>query len=97
MVDIISYDDYDLECLKKDGALKWGSNSESYGKAIYFKDKRNEHTLGTYTAFVFCAYGFLAIIALVTVLNIVNSISMSVYAPSKRICNMSITDTINEL
>lgn len=35
-------------------------------------------------AFVFCVYAFLAIIALVTVLNIVNSISMSVSARMKQ-------------
>lgn len=41
-------------------------------------DLRGQRTSGTYTAFVFCIYAFLAIIALVTALNIVNSISMSV-------------------
>lgn len=35
-------------------------------------------------AFVFCVYAFLAIVALVTVLNIVNSISMSVSARMKQ-------------
>lgn len=175
-IDIISYDDYDLGCLKKDGALKWGSNlSKIYGDSAYvlatsapdsnwkigdkvtienetltiagllkndpfsdngmtngkitlitsgktfirltgnadyslvmvqvtneatddnvkaiqkvvgnqyiFQDKRDEHTSGTYAAFVFCVYGFLAIIALVTILNIVNSISMSVSARMKQ-------------
>mgnify|MGYP003362294673 CR=1 FL=1 len=43
-------------------------------------DKRDQHTTGTYLAFVACVYGFLGIITLVTVLNIVNSISMSVSA-----------------
>ena len=45
-----------------------------------FNDKRGERTSGTYLAFVICVYGFLGIITLVTVLNIVNSISMSVSA-----------------
>ena len=45
---------------------------------------RDGHTSGTYTAFVFCVYAFLSIIALVTVLNIVNSISMSVSARMKQ-------------
>lgn len=45
-----------------------------------FQDKRDQRTTGTYRAFVFCVYGFLSIIALVAVLNIVNSISMSVSA-----------------
>ena len=42
------------------------------------QDKREQRTGGTYLAFVFCVYGFLGIIMLVTILNIVNSISMSV-------------------
>lgn len=45
-----------------------------------FSDKRDQRTTGIYTAFVFCVYGFLAIIILVTVLNIINIISMSVSA-----------------
>lgn len=50
------------------------------GNGLIFSDKREQSTAGTYLAFVVCVYGFLAIIALVTVLNIVNSISMSVSA-----------------
>lgn len=175
-VDLISYDDFDLESLKKDGNLKKGSHlSEVYGDSHYvlatsdetstwkigdtisignetltiagllkndpfqengltngkmtlitsgetfvrltgeddyalimiqmtgkatdddvqsirsvagdnyrFEDNRESQTSGTYFAFIFCAYAFLAIIALVTVLNIVNSISMSVSARMKQ-------------
>ena len=54
------------------------------GGTFNFQDMRDEHTSGTYTAFVFCVYAFLTIIALVTVLNIVNSISMSVSARMKQ-------------
>ena len=54
------------------------------GETFGFRDKRDESTSGTYTAFVFCVYAFLSIIALVTVLNIVNSISMSVSARMKQ-------------
>lgn len=175
-IDVISFDDFDLECLEKDGMLQRGSNlSEVYGSSHYalatwdqscsweigdkilvgdeeleitgllkhdlfssdgltggkmtlitsgetfarltgetdysllmvqmerdatdtnvqeisdtvgntyrFNDKRDEQTGGTYLAFVACVYGFLAIITLVTVLNIVNSISMSVSARMKQ-------------
>lgn len=175
-VDLISYDDFDLQCLKKDGALKRGSDlAEVYGDSRFvlatsdqdstwkigdtvqigdetltiagllkndpfsedgltdgkltlitsgetfirltgdedyslvliqtagnvtdenvrairnsidqtysFRDKRDERTTGTYTAFVFCVYAFLAIIALVTGMNIINSISMSVSARMKQ-------------
>lgn len=54
--------------------------AEGYGK---FVDKREQQTGGTYLAFVICVYGFLSVIALVTVLNIVNSISMSVSARTR--------------
>lgn len=50
----------------------------------FLSDQRSQRTFGTYIAFVSCAYGFLAIIALVTVLNIMNSISMSVSARSRQ-------------
>nr|WP_326125817.1 FtsX-like permease family protein [uncultured Oscillibacter sp.] len=48
------------------------------------RDEREGRTSGTYTAFVLCVYGFLAIIAMVTLLNIMNSISMSVSAKSRQ-------------
>lgn len=54
------------------------------GKHYDFRDKSDESTAGTYTAFVFCVYAFLMIIALVALLNIVNSISMSVSAKTKQ-------------
>lgn len=57
---------------------------DAVGDAFSFQDKRGDRTTGTYLAFVFCVDAFLAIIALVTVLNIVNSISMSVSARMKQ-------------
>lgn len=45
-----------------------------------FHDKREQRTTNTYRAFQIFIYGFLTVIALVTVLNIMNSISMSVSA-----------------
>ena len=50
------------------------------GNEVIFSDKREQSTSGTYLFFIVCMYGFLAIIALVTILNIINSISMSVSA-----------------
>lgn len=49
-----------------------------------FQDKRDQRTTGVYTAFVLCVYGFLTVIALVSVLNIINSVSMSVSARIKQ-------------
>lgn len=57
---------------------------QAAGSGYTFSDRRSERTTGTYMAFVFCVYGFLSIIALVTVLNIINSISMSVSARIKQ-------------
>ena len=50
------------------------------GKAFVLRDNRESRTSNTYLAFVICLYGFLVIIALITVLNIINNISMSVNA-----------------
>ena len=54
------------------------------GSEYIVNDRREQSTAGTYLAFVTGVYSFLAIIALVTVLNIVNSISMSVSARIKQ-------------
>lgn len=53
-------------------------------EGIDLMDRRDQSTSGTYIAFVLCVYGFLAIIAMVAVLNIMNSISMSVSARSRQ-------------
>lgn len=49
-----------------------------------FQDKRDQRTTGVYIAFMLFTYGFLGIIALVTILNIINNISMSVTARIKQ-------------
>lgn len=54
------------------------------GSKYTFTDKREQRTTSTYIAFTLFVYGFLSIIALVTVLNIMNSISMSVTAKMKQ-------------
>ncbi|GAA0769828.1 FtsX-like permease family protein [Clostridium subterminale] len=54
------------------------------GEEYTFSDQRDYQTTSTYIAFMLFVYGFLAIITLVTVLNIVNSISMSVSAKIKQ-------------
>lgn len=57
---------------------------DKLGENGILRDERDQSTSGTYTAFVSCVYGFLAIIALVTILNIMNSISLSVSARTKQ-------------
>ena len=56
------------------------------GAEYLFSDRRetNRETTGTYWAFSLLVYGFLAIIALIAVFNIINSISMSVSARIKQ-------------
>lgn len=54
------------------------------GDRYKWNDNREDNTHGTYIAFLVCVYSFLVIIALVTILNIVNSISMSVSARIKQ-------------
>ena len=54
------------------------------GDKYNWTDNREYDTHGTYIAFLVCVYSFLVIIALVTILNIVNSISMSVSARIKQ-------------
>lgn len=49
-----------------------------------FQDKRDQRTTGVYMAFVLCVYGFLSVIVLVSILNIMSSISMSVSARIKQ-------------
>lgn len=54
------------------------------GNEYIFSDKRDQHTTNIYMAFLFFVYGFLVIITLVTLLNIMNSVSMSVSARIKQ-------------
>lgn len=49
-----------------------------------FRDRREEGDSNTFYAFALFIYGFLVVIALITILNIVNSISMSVSARTKQ-------------
>ena len=51
-----------------------------------FSDERmgNSSTMGTYYCFWLFVYGFLVLIALITVFNIINSIAMSVSSRSKQ-------------
>lgn len=52
------------------------------GDGVLFSDRResNQDTRSIYTAFVLFVYGFLFLIVLITVLNIMNSVTMSVSA-----------------
>ena len=59
---------------------------EMAGSEFTFSDRRqsNQQALGSYYSFALFVYGFLAVIALITVFNVINSISMSVSARMKQ-------------
>lgn len=79
--------DYSLVMVQTTGDVTDGdvaAISEVLDEGTALRDERELRTSGTYTAFVLCVYGFLAIIAMVTLLNAMNSISMSVSARSKQ-------------
>lgn len=79
--------DYSLVMVQTTGDVTDGdvaAISAALDRNLTLQDGREMRTSGTYTAFVLCVYGFLAIIAIVTLLNIINSISMSVSAKSKQ-------------
>lgn len=63
------------------------------GQKFSFRDKRDERTTGTHMAFVFCVYAFLAVILVFVLFAAIVAFHM----PAKRIRNMAITETINEL
>ncbi len=60
--------------------------SEAESKGFLLSDRResNREIVSTYLAFTLLVYGFLAIIALISIFNIINSISMSVSARIKQ-------------
>lgn len=59
---------------------------QDFGKGYTFVDKRidNSSTLGIYYCVWLFLYGFLVLIALITIFNVINSIAMSVAARTKQ-------------
>ncbi len=80
------YSVIDIQLTKKaDDEVVQGLNNLVKGNVI-FSDRRsvNRNAKGGFLAIVLFVYGFLAIIALITAFNIINSISMSVSARIKQ-------------
>lgn len=61
-----------------------GAIGERVNSTYQFVDRRDEADRSTFWAFSLFIYGFLVIIALITVLNIINSIAMSVSARTRQ-------------
>lgn len=59
---------------------------QTYGEGYFFVDERidNESTIGVYYCVWLFLYGFLVIIALIAIFNVVNSIALSVAARTKQ-------------
>lgn len=79
--DLIGITDYSLLLIQTKSDVKEKDITmirQTVGSRYLFSDIRNKRTTSTYFAFLFFVYGFLFIITLVAVLNIMNSISMSV-------------------
>ena len=75
--------DYSMVLLQTDSHLSEQSLAQIeqlVPEGCTFTDQRDRKTSGTYLAFVFCVYVFLAVILLVSALNIINCLSMSVSA-----------------
>lgn len=79
--------DYSILMVQTDSNLtetEMAAIRDAVGENYEFVDARDQKTTGTYVAFVLCVYAFLLIIAMVSVLNIINSISMSVSSRIKQ-------------
>lgn len=72
--------------LEKDASEATVKEIQALADGNFISDNREDNsvTSGSYWVFRIAAYGFLAIISLITVLNIMNSISMSVSARVKQ-------------
>ena len=78
-----------LECARFNDSAIWICHNESawaVDSSFTFADERmgNSSTMGTYYCFWLFIYGFLVLIAMITIFNIINSISMSVSARLKQ-------------
>ena len=84
-----TYKVIDIQLVKKASAADVGELRSMVNRQdtdIQFSDRRqsNQMVNSTYWAFTLFVYAFLAVIALITILNIVNSISLSVSARIKQ-------------
>lgn len=78
----IDYTIIDIQLSKKITDEDVSAIRDLVGDGVIFADQRlsNKEAKGVYWSFVLFIYGFLCIIAMISVFNIINSISMSVYA-----------------
>lgn len=74
----------DVQVTKETTDAEVATIKDLIGGRYTFIDRRDEGDRSTFYAFSLFIYGFLAIIALITVLNIINSISMSVSAHTRQ-------------
>lgn len=82
----VNYTIIDMQLTKKADDSDVAAIRESIGESYTFSDRRlsNSDVLGTYYAFSLFLYGFLFLIALITICSIVNCIAMNVSARMKQ-------------
>ncbi len=80
------YQEVDLQLDKHASEEDVEAIRQLVGQNLTFSDRRlsNSSTTGTYYSFALFVYGFLTIIALIAIFNIVNSIAMSVAARTRQ-------------
>lgn len=82
----VNYTVIDMQLTKKAADSDVAAIRDSIGTAYTFSDRRmnNNEVKGTYYAFSLFLYGFLFLIALITICNIINCVAMNVSARMKQ-------------
>ncbi len=82
----VNYTVIDMQMTKKAADSDVAAIRDSIGTAYAFSDRRmnNNEVKGTYYAFSLFLYGFLFLIALITICNIINCVAMNVSARMKQ-------------
>ncbi len=77
---IDDYTDLDVQLVRSAGEDEVEDIRSQVGDRYSFTDRKksNDEASGAYLSFALCVYGFLVVIALITVISIVNCIAMSV-------------------
>ena len=86
MTDEVNYTVIDIQMTKKAADSDVAAIRDNIGTAYSFSDRRmnNNEVKGTYYAFSLFLYGFLFLIALITICNIINCVAMNVSARMKQ-------------
>lgn len=86
LTNMVNYTVIDLQLTKKAANSDVDAIRAAVGETYTFSDRRldNSNVLGTYYSFALFLYGFLILIALITIFNIINCVAMNVSARMKQ-------------